>query len=140
VGHHIGVRETRRIKGINYIGRGAFASAAKFDDAICRCRYDIDIHNPDGSGTELMHMPEDEYYEIPYGCVVAKDSDNLTVGGRPISVDHAIHSSMRVMPPACTVGQAAGLAAAVSVQRRCRPADLDGVEVRALLKEQGATL
>lgn len=72
--------------------------------------------------------------------MVARDIDNLTVGGRPISVDHAVHSSMRVMPPACTVGQAAGMAAALSAQRGCRPADLDGVEVRTRLREQGACL
>lgn len=140
LGHHVGVRETRRIKGINYIQRDVFRNATKFADGICRCRYMIDIHNPDGSGTEHEHLREGEYFEIPYGCIVAKDMDNLTVGGRPISVDHAIHSSMRVMPPACTVGQAAGMAAALSAKRNCRPADLDGVEVRALLRAQGASL
>ena len=36
---------------------------------------------------------------------------------------HAIHSSMRVMPPACSIGQAAGLAAALACQRHCRPRD-----------------
>jgi hypothetical protein len=140
LGHHIGVRETRRIRGIDFINRDTFTNATKYADGICRCRYVIDIHNPDGSGTEIEHMPENEYFEIPYGCVVAQDIDNLTIGGRPISVDHAIHSSMRVMPPACTVGQAAGMAAALASQRHCRPADLDGTEVRALLREQGARL
>ena len=65
--------------------------------------------------------------------------DNLTVGGRPISVDHAIHSSMRVMPPACSIGQAAGVAAALSAARACRPADLDGVEVQRKLNEHRCT-
>lgn len=140
LGHHIGVRETRRIKGINFIRREVFSNAMKFEDGICRCCYGIDIHNPDGSGTEHEYIPEGDYFEIPYGCVVAKDVDNLTIGGRPISVDHAIHSSMRVMPPACTVGQAAGMGAALSAQRGCKPADLEGVEVRALLCKQGASL
>jgi hypothetical protein len=140
LGHHIGVRETRRIKGIRFIEREVFSNAVKFDDGICRCRYGIDIHNPDGAGTEREHMPKDDYFEIPYGCVVAKDVDNLTIGGRPISVDHAIHSSIRVMPPACTVGQAAGMAAAMAAKRGCRPADLDGAEVRSLLRAQGASL
>ncbi|MFH1570069.1 MAG: FAD-dependent oxidoreductase, partial [Gemmatimonadota bacterium] len=72
--------------------------------------------------------------------VVAADRDNLLVGGRPISVDHAIHSSMRVMPPACTVGQAAGLGAAMAVERGCAPGELDGTEVRQVLVEMGAPL
>ena len=140
IAHQIGVRETRRVKGIAYLRREAFTAAAKCPDAIARVRYMIDIHNPMGTGTEIVHMPEGEYYEIPYGCVVPKDVDNLTVGGRPISVDHAIHSSMRPMPPACTVGQAAGMAAAVSAATGVRPADLSGVEIRRRLAEKGAYL
>ena len=93
-----------------------------------------------GSGTEHENLPASEYYEIPYGCIVPKDIDNLTVGGRPISVDHAIHSSMRVMPPACTVGQAAGMAAAVSAATVQRPADLNGEDIRQKLVAQGAYL
>lgn len=138
--HHIGVRESRRVKGIACLEREAFTNRAKFDDAIARVNYGIDIHNPDGTGTELEHMPNSEWYEIPYGCVVAKDVSNLLVGGRPISVDHAIHSSMRVMPPACTVGQAAGMAAAMAVEQGTTPAKLDGTQVRVRLVEQGAWL
>ena len=85
-------------------------------------------------------MPEGEFYEIPYGCIVPKDVDNLTVAGRPISVDHAIHSSMRVMPPAVSVGQAAGMAAAMAAKRGVTPAALDGREVRAALRQAGANL
>jgi len=140
IAHHIGVRETRRIKGLEYLVRADFSSARKWPDAIARVRYNIDIHNPDGSGTEHERMPEGEWYEIPYGCIVPKDLDNLAVGGRPISVDHAVHSSMRVMPPACSVGQAAGLAAAMAVQHKCGPPDLDGEEVRQELVKHGARL
>mgnify|MGYP000713560359 CR=1 FL=1 len=138
--HHVGVRETRRVRGIALLTREAFDGRARYPDAIARCNYGIDIHNPGGGGTERAHLEKDEFYEIPYGCVVARDVDNLTVGGRPISVDHAIHSSMRVMAPACSVGQAAGMAAAMAAARGCAPKDLDGVEVRKALIAQGAFL
>lgn len=140
IAHHIGVRESRRVRGEAYLTREDYLARTKFPDAIARVRYPIDIHNPDGTGTEILELPEDDWYEIPYGCLVARDRDNLLVGGRPISVDHAIHSSMRVMPPACTVGQAAGLAAALAAARGCRPAELDGAEVRRRLVAQGARL
>jgi hypothetical protein len=138
--HHIGVRESRRVLGHEYLTRDAFEQKRKCADAIARVRYTIDIHNPDGTGTEIVRMPAGEWYEIPYGCVVARDIDNLLVGGRPISVDHAIHSSMRVMPPACTVGQAAGVAAAQAAAQGCTPAELDGVEIRERLVAMGAPL
>jgi FAD dependent oxidoreductase len=140
IANHIGVRESRRVVGINYIGVEAFEQAKKFPDAIAKVRYPIDIHSPSGSGTIIKQLAEKDWYEIPYGCIVAKDVSNLLVGGRPISVDHALHSSMRVMPPACSVGQAAGVAAAMATERHIAPAELDGIQVREKLKEMGAVL
>jgi glycine/D-amino acid oxidase-like deaminating enzyme len=140
VAHHIGVRESRRVVGRVMLRREAFTRCQKFDDAIARVRYSIDIHNPDGKGTEIEGLPEGEWYEIPYGCIVPADVDNLLVAGRPISVDHAIHSSMRVMPPAVSVGQAAGMAAAMALQQGCAPGDLDGCAVREALRAAGANL
>ncbi len=140
VAHHIGIRETRRILGHAWLTRDDFKKKAKFDDAICRCRYPIDIHNPDGSGTELISLPSDDWYEIPYGCIVARDCTNLLVGGRPISVDHAVHGSARIMPHACSLGQAAGMAAAMAVMQKCAPSALDGILVRQRLVEAGAVL
>jgi hypothetical protein len=138
--HHIGVRESRRILGRAFITRDDFLKCSKFPDAIARVSYPIDIHSPTGAGTEILRVPEGDFYEIPYGCIVPKGIDNLTVGGRPISVDHAVHSSMRVMPPAVSVGQAAGLAAAIASKKGCTPAELNGVEIRKQLKEMGAYL
>ncbi|MDD5599422.1 MAG: FAD-dependent oxidoreductase [Victivallaceae bacterium] len=140
IAHHIGVRESRRVAGIDYIGMEAFEQAKKYPDGIAKVRYPIDIHNPGGSGTVIRKLADDEWYEIPYGCIVARDVSNLLIGGRPISVDHALHSSMRVMPSACSVGQAAGTAAAMAIETHSIPAQLDGAKVRARLREMGAVL
>ncbi len=140
IGMHIGVRESRRIRGRAYLTRADYERCAKYPDGIARVRYSIDIHNPAGTGTEIVRLPPDEWYEIPYGCLVPLECDNLLVGGRPISVDHAVHSSMRVMPPACTVGQAAGVAAAMAAAQGVPPADIDGVAVKQALIAQGVWL
>jgi hypothetical protein len=137
---NIGVRESRHIRCRDRITREDFEQASKFPDGICRCRYPIDVHSPTGGGGESTDMPEGEWYDIPYGCLVPVDCDNLLVGGRPIGADHAIHASMRVMPPACTVGQAAGTAAAMAVRRGVPPGEIDGREVRRSLIEQGVWL
>ena len=134
------VLKRRRIKGRAYLTREDFLKRSKFPDAIARCNYPIDIHSVTGAGTECVFMPKSEYYEIPFGCIVAADVDNLTVGGRPISVSHDLHASSRVMPPACTVGQAAGLAAAMASRRGISSSELKGVEVRKRLTELGAWL
>ena len=140
VAHEIGVRESRRIKGIAYADINTFNQSIKYPDAIVRGRYPIDIHHPQGNGTTYGHQSEDEWYEIPYGCIVPKDVDNLFVGGRPISVDHPLHSSSRIMPISCSVGQAAGVAAAICLENNCIPKDLDGIKLRARLKKFGANI
>ena len=138
--HHIGVRESRRILGEVFQTADDFTNCAKYPDGIAKVRYQIDIHNPSGSGTTLVQMPPDEWYELRYGTLIPKGSRNLLMGCRAISVDHALHSSMRIMPPVCSLGQAAGVAAAVCAKRGCAPVELDGAEVRKLLAEAGARL
>jgi len=136
----IGVRESRRVRGRAYLTRRDYEDVSKFPDAVCRVNYEIDIHNPTGEGTELVPLPPGQWYEIPYGCLVPRGCENLLVAGRPISVDHAVHSSMRIMPTACTVGQAAGTAAAMAVREGAAPAELDGTAVRRSLIDQGVWL
>jgi len=138
--HHIGVRESRRIVGEVFQTADDFRNCAKYPDGIAKVRYQIDIHNPSGSGTTLMQMPPDEWYELRYGTLIPKGSGNLLMGCRAISVDHTLHSSMRIMPPVCSIGQAAGVAAALCARRGCAPVELDGAEVRRLLSEAGARL
>ena len=138
--YSLGFRESRRIRGKVYQTLEDFKNQAKFPDGIARCNYCVDIHNPSGTGTTIINMPAGEYYEIRYGTLIPEGSANLLMGCRAISVEHALHSSTRVIAPVCSVGQAAGVAAALCVQRGCRPEDLDGAEVRKYLKEAGAWL
>lgn len=140
MGHHIGLRESRRILGRAYVTREDYDARRKFEDAVLRVEYPIDIHNPVGGDTEIVRIPPGEWYEIPYGCLVPRDRDNLFVAGRPISVDHAVHSSVRIMPPAVSLGQAAGLAAAESIRAGVCPGELNGERVRACLRDLGAAL
>ncbi|MDR0933329.1 MAG: FAD-dependent oxidoreductase [Victivallales bacterium] len=140
VASQIGVRESRRIRGIAYLTIDAFAGCAKFEDAIARVNYPVDIHNPGGSGTDLRHLKENQFYEIPYGCIVPVKTENLLIGCRAISVDHELHSSMRIMPPVCSIGQAAGMAATMAVKNGCTPSELDGKQIREALRKFGANL
>lgn len=140
IASHIGVRETRRIIGIDYITKEVFLNRQKFPDSISKVNYMIDIHSPEGAGTELIRLKPDEWYEVPYGCIVARDMDNLLVGGRAVSTDRAINSSLRIMPCAISIGCACGVAASMSVKRSNYPSEISGIEVHYQLKKNGADL
>ena len=140
IAHHVGVRESRRILGLVYQTEEDFKQAAKYPDGVVKSNYQIDIHNPSGSGTVLCNMKPDDWYEIRYGALVPLNSRNLLMGCRSISLDHALHSSARVMPPVCSIGQAAGMAAALCVKKNTLPPELDGTEVRRELAAAGAWL
>lgn len=140
IAHHVGVRESRRILGMVYQTKEDFRNAAKYPDGVAKVNYPIDIHNPSGSGTVMEHLRPNDWYEIRYGALVPRNTRNLLMGCRSISLDHALHSSARVMPPVCSIGQAAGMAAAMCVKRNTVPAGLDGAEVRRELAAAGAWL
>ena len=87
---YIGVRESRMLVGDYVLTGNDLVACTKFDDAIAAGNYDIDIHNPEGSGTSHYYFPEGTWYTIPYRSLIprAADCDNLLVGGRCISCDH----------------------------------------------------
>ena len=137
-GTHIGVRETRRVIGDYVLDAGDVLGAHKFQDAVARGSYPIDIHNPTGPGTVLKRLPPGEWYEIPMGCLLPRGLDNLVVAGRAISGTHEAHSSYRVTPTAMATGQAAGVCAALASRRGAAPRAVPADEVQAELRRQGA--
>lgn len=136
----VGVRETRRIMGDYRLTAEDVLGARKFEDAIARCSYPLDIHNPSGSGTLLMRLPAGDSYDIPLRCLLPRGVDGLLVAGRCISGTHEALSSYRVMPVAMATGQAAGVCAALAAQRGASPRDVPVDAVRRELIRQGANL
>lgn len=137
-GTHIGVRETRRILGEYTLDVDDVLQARKFPDAIARCSYPVDIHNPTGSGTTLRRLPLGEWYDVPLRCLVPKDVDGLLVAGRSISGTHEAHSSYRVTPTAMATGQAAGVCAALASRDHRLPRQVPASDVQTELRRQGA--
>lgn len=136
----IGIRETRRIRGLYTLTGEDVLAARKFADGIARTDYPIDIHSPTGAGTVIKRLPAGEWYEIPYRCLVPQKVENLLMACRAISSDHVAHSSLRVMPPVAGLGEAAGTAAAMCLKKGCRPCELRGEELVDQLIRQGQPL
>lgn len=136
----IGVRESRMIVGDYVLTEKDCRAFTKFEDSVAACNYDIDIHNPEGSGTSHYYFPEGEYYTIPYRSLIPKNATNMLVAGRCISSDHGAQASYRIMPPVCCIGEAAGVAAGLAVKHKVSVREVDVKELQSTLKENGAFL
>lgn len=136
----VGIRETRRIVGEYVLTADDLLNAVKFDDAIARSGYPIDIHNPKGEGTVTKHLPPGETYEIPYRCLIPMTIENLLVAGRCISTTHEAVASTRLTPTVMTIGQAAGTAMAISLRDDVAPRQINVRQLRDTLIEQGVEL
>jgi hypothetical protein len=142
--HQIGVRETRRVYGEYRLTKNDCLNVSRFDDAVLLCGAPIEDHRAafDGKGEETVwqYVPRGEAYDVPYRTLVPRGRDELWVAGRCFSATHDAHASCRSMAQTMAMGQAAGFAAALSLDKNCGARD---VPVRALqekLRESGAIL
>ena len=136
----LGVRETRRLKGRYVLTGGEAILCDPKADAIARGSYCIDIHDPNGKSAAVGGHIKGNFYDIPYGCLLAKEYDNLLACGRCISVDHVTHASTRIQGTCIMTGQAAGTAAALSLKQNIVPADIDVKYLRETLINDGVYL
>lgn len=137
----LGVRETRRIIGDYVLTDKDVENGARFDDAVVHdAWFLIDIHNPRGGGQAEGHSHMAQPYDIPYRCLLPKGADNLLTAGRCISGTHRAHASYRVMTICMATGEAAGVAAALSVHRGLPPREVGAEAVRGVLSERGVCL
>ena len=136
----IGVRESRMIDGLHVLTAEELKACTRFPDAIAAGNYDIDIHNPEGSGTSHYYFPAGTYYTIPYRCLVPRGVENLLVAGRCLSATHEAQASIRIMPICASTGEAAGVGAAVSFKSGKPVYEADTAEIQRILKENGAFL
>ncbi len=140
----LSVRETRRIVGDYILSFDDYLKRNKFPDEISRYCYPIDIHSSSLDAKEQKAVEQrledtryrpGENYGIPYRTLLPLGIDNLLVAGRSISCDREMQSSIRVMPSCFLTGQAAGVAAALSLECNGRTRDIDTNQLRTLLKK-----
>lgn len=131
----IGIRETRHFKGKYTLTAEDILEARMFDDYVVKDAYfNFDVHNITGSGLDetgvQKYFSQDKGYTIPYRCLIPEVKENLLLCGRNISGTHMAHSNFRVMPICVGIGEAAGTAASISVQKGCGLNDIPAEKIR----------
>lgn len=129
-------RESRRYIGDHVLTQGDVEAEGKFADLVAYGGWSMDDHHPAGfrSGrlgkeqgrvippTIFHHAPSP--YGIPYRALYSRNTANLMFAGRCASATHAAMSSTRVMGTACSMGQAAGVAAALAARAGVTPREI----------------
>ncbi|MCS7052334.1 MAG: FAD-dependent oxidoreductase [Ignavibacterium sp.] len=121
----VGVRETRRAIGDYIVTGDDIRLARKFDDAIARACYGIDIHGQKDEESRMEHLKEGEYYEVPLRALIVKEAENLLVAGRCISSTREGHSALRIQPTSAATGEACGALAAIAVKNNKSLREID---------------
>lgn len=127
-----GFRESYRIVGETMITVDDYTSGRVFDDAVCYAFYPVDLHTK--SGVKPKPLKPGTVPTIPLRALVPKDSRNIVVAGRCVCSDRLANSGLRVQASCMAMGQAAGVAAALAVQRGTTPLSVPLDEIRQTLR------
>ncbi|MCE5240428.1 FAD-dependent oxidoreductase [bacterium] len=135
-----GIRESRRIVGEYVLTAEDCLQPTRFPDRIAKSSYPVDVHNPSGVGITLKKLPPGEYHDIPYRCLVPLGVDDLLVAGRCISATFEAQAAIRIEPTCRALGEAAGTAAALCLERACTPRALPAEVLLEKLAANGANV
>jgi len=135
----IGVRETRRIRGLYTVSVEDALSGKKYWDTVAATTYNFDLPDPLKPGYDPMmgdvKKPHAErkhvVIRIPYRALLPEGIRNVAVAGRCISVDRAVLGAARIIGPAMMTGQAVGTAAYFA---NAKDGDFTGVNTDLLRK------
>ncbi len=138
-GCQLGMREGRRIIGDYTLTKEDVLEGKKFEDSITRCGQPIEDHH-EGADTNWIYVKENGYYDIPYRCLIPKGIDNVLTAGRCLSATHDAHASARSSGTAISMGQTAGMAAVMALEKDGFVREIDTITLQQKLRKIGAII
>ncbi len=133
VSYILGIRESKRVDAVYNLTGEDIIAKRKFDDAIVRSNYPIDIHGKELSFGEIKLDTNERYYEIPYRSLLSKDIENLMVAGRCAGFDFTAQSAIRIQISCTAMGEACAHAAAMSIKEGKSIRDIDGSKLKRIM-------
>jgi len=115
----VGVREGRRIVGRAQLTREDVLGGRRSADAVARAAWPIELWRESGDddaavrgGARYEYLADGDWYDVPLGCLLARDVAGLVAAGRCISGTSDALGSARVIGTCLATGAAAGREAA----------------------------
>lgn len=137
---HLGIRESRHIKGEYRLLAEDLLSGKVPQDSVFVAANSVDVHGRFGPKSNEYIPIKGKFYGVPYRSLVPVDIEGLILAGRCLSADSTAAGAVRVMPPCMAMGQASGTAAALAVKMGTSLRLLDTDLLRKTLKENGVYL
>ncbi len=131
-GTQVGVRETRRVKGLYILTEKDALNGQKFDDVIAWRSGFLDIG--------FVRLSEMKIHDVPYRAILPEKLDGLLMAGRCISATHVAASAGKSMGNCVATGHASGLAAALSAKKGCLLRELKVSQLQDALRADGVDL
>ena len=137
----VGIRETRRVRGLYQLTESDVLDCASFDDTIGVNGWPLELHQKGDVEFRWPKIPESRgFNQLPYRMVVPEGLDNVWVAGRCASMSHEAQAAARVTGACFVMGQAAGVAADLALRADTTAAHVDIASLQARLEDNGAYL
>lgn len=129
----LGIRESERIYAEYEYSIHDILHRRRFEDAIFKSAYPVDVHGASTSMECILEYdecpPEEAYFEYPYRSLVPKGINNMLVCGRCAGCDFYSQSAIRVQFSCQAMGEAAGIAAGLKLEKGISFREVNGAEV-----------
>ncbi len=142
------VRESRRVVPVRWlreedvVPEEGMEHNAVHPDGVAVGDYYLDHHHAKDhrpAGERLGEdYPSNAPFQIPYSCMIPRGVDGLIAAEKSIGSTHIVNGCTRLQPVVMLIGQAAGAAAALAVQTKCEPRDVDIKKLQGTLLAGGA--
>jgi hypothetical protein len=136
-GAELGIRESRRVSGDYTLTTCDVLAERKFDDAIAINCWPIEDHG-EGRSTRWVWLRPGGYNHIPYRALIPRSLENVLVAGRCVSCSRDAQAAIRVTANCFSMGQAAGIAAAMASDGDVRSVNVAALQ--AALQTAGVNL
>jgi len=124
-----GRRQTRWIKGRHQLTTEEVRRGTRFDDAVARTAWPIELHDRSDGYVWEMFGPDHVHY-VPLRAMTPPGAHNLVAAGRCVDGDAAALSSVRVMGPCAAMGAGAAHALDLAGRGSVHDVDLDRLRDR----------
>lgn len=138
-------REGRRMNGlvrlnVNHLIDPYGQSQALYRTGIAVGDYPVDHHHAPEKNAPDIAFPRVPSFNIPLGSLIPSKTESLIVCEKGISVSNIVNGATRLQPCILLTGQAAGVLAALSIQKKCMPQSVAVRDVQSELLKAKAYL